>query len=88
MLAESSKDQYIRTEADYAWDAMRAACETDTGYVLYLCSGYRTFEAQATLFSDSVKKKGIEHACSKNALEGRSEHNLGLALDISTTGVA
>lgn len=85
VLAESSKEQYIRTEADDAWDAMRAVCETDTGYVLYLCSGYRTFEAQAALFSKSIQDKGIGYACSKNAMEGRSEHNLGLALDISTT---
>jgi len=87
VLAESSKNQYIRTEADDAWDVMRAACETDTGFTLYLCSGYRTFEAQAALFSKSIRDKGIEHACSRNALEGRSEHNLGLALDISTTDV-
>ena len=85
VLAESSKDQYIRVEADDAWDTMRAACETDTGYILYLCSGYRTFEAQAALFSKSIQNKGIGYACPKNAMEGRSEHNLGLALDISTT---
>ena len=59
--------------------------EADTWYVLYLCSGYRTLEAQASLFSKSIREKGIAHACSRNALEGRSEHNLGLALDISTT---
>jgi D-alanyl-D-alanine carboxypeptidase len=87
VLADSSDSQYLRTEADDAWDALRAACETDTGIVLYLCSGYRTYEAQATLFATSVKKRGIEHACSKNALEGRSEHNLGLAIDISTNDV-
>jgi len=87
VLAESSKNQYIRTEANDAWDIMRTACESDTGCVLYLCSGYRTFEAQAALFSKSIRDKGIEHACSRNALEGRSEHNLGLALDISTADV-
>jgi len=86
VLAESSKNQYVKTEANDAWNLMRAACEADTGYVLYLCSGYRTFEAQAALYSKSIADKGIAHACSRNALEGRSEHNLGLALDISTTG--
>lgn len=84
VLAESSKNQYIKTEANDAWNLMRAACEADTGNVLYLCSGYRTFEAQAALYSKSIADKGIAHACSRNALEGRSEHNLGLALDIST----
>ena len=85
VLAESSKNQYIKTETNDAWNLMRAACEADTGYVLFLCSGYRTFEAQASLFYKSIRDKGIAHACSRNALEGRSEHNLGLALDISTT---
>jgi len=85
VLAESSKNQYIKTEANDAWNLMRAACEADTGYFLYLCSGYRTFEVQAALYSKSIVDKGIAHACSRNALEGRSEHNLGLALDISTT---
>ena len=83
--ADSSNNQYIRSEADDAWDLMRAACQADTGYVLYLCSGYRTFENQAALYAKSIRDKGIAHACSRNALEGRSEHNLGLALDISTT---
>jgi len=87
VLADSSKNQSIRPEADDAWDLMRAACETDTGYTLYLCSGYRTLEEQATLFSTSVSKQGVEHAISRNAYPGRSEHNLGLALDISTTAV-
>ena len=87
VLAESSKNQYIRTEANDAWNLMRGACEADTGSVLLLCSGYRTFEAQAALYSKSITDKGIAHACSRNALEGRSEHNLGLALDISTTDV-
>jgi len=85
VLAESSKNQYLRSEANDAWNVMRAACEADTGYALLLCSGYRTFEAQAALYSKSIADRGIAHACSRNALEGRSEHNLGLALDISTT---
>ncbi len=87
VLADSSKNQSIRPEADDAWDLMRAACETDTGYTLYLCSGYRTLEEQAALFSTSISKQGVEHAISRNAYPGRSEHNLGLALDISTTAV-
>jgi len=85
--AESSDDQQLRPEADEAWDQMREDCEVATGYTLYLCSAHRTWEEQAELFAKSVAKRGIGYCCSKNALEGRSEHNLGLAIDISTTGV-
>lgn len=87
ILAESSKNQYIDARAEDPWNAMRAACEADTGKVLYLCSGYRTFAAQAKLFSSSIQNRGVAHCISRNALEGRSEHNLGLALDISTADV-
>ena len=84
VLADSSKNQYLRTEADDAWDLMRAACEADTGETLYLASGYRTLDYQQELFDRAVRKKGLERACSKYAYPGRSEHNLGLALDLAT----
>ncbi len=85
--AESSSGEVIRPEAVDAWNQMRKDCETATGNTLYLCDGYRTFEEQAALFERSTAKNGIGYCCSKNALEGRSEHNLGLALDISTEDV-
>jgi D-alanyl-D-alanine carboxypeptidase len=83
--ADSSKSQKLRPEADDAWDLMRQACETDTGKILYLTAGYSTFAQRKKLFDDAVANKGIERACSKYAYPGRSEHNLGLALDIATT---
>lgn len=83
--ADSSKSQKLRPEADDAWDLMRQACETDTGKTLYLSAGYSTFAQREQLFNDAVANKGIERACSKYAYPGRSEHNLGLALDIATT---
>ena len=83
--AESSKSQKLQPEADEAWDLMRQACETDTGKTLYLTAGYSTFAQREKLFNDAVANKGVERACAKYAYPGRSEHNLGLALDIATT---
>lgn len=83
--AESSKSQKLRPEANDAWDLMRQACETDTGKTLYLTAGYSTFAQREKLFNDAVASKGVERACTKYAYPGRSEHNLGLALDIATT---
>jgi len=84
VMADSSAGQYLRPEADDAWDLMRAACDKDTGEVLYLVSGYRSYATQAYSFSHAIERRGLEKVCEKNAYQGRSEHSLGLALDINT----
>mgnify|MGYP002735323215 CR=1 FL=1 len=81
----SSKNCSIRPEAAEAWDLMREACSAATGKTLYLSSGYRSYETQKKLFEDALANKGLERAVSKYAYPGRSEHQLGLALDITTT---
>lgn len=57
----------------------------EDGINLNVISGYRTSEKQNTLFNNSVKKNGIEHALMYSAKMGHSEHQLGLAIDINTT---
>ena len=84
VYAESSNGQRLRPEADDAWDLMRAACLEDTGYQLYLVSGYRSYGDQTYSFSNAIVRRGIDKVCEKNAYQGRSEHCLGLALDINT----
>ncbi len=82
--AASSASQRLRPEADDAWDLMRAACKEATGYDLYLVSGYRSWADQTYSFSNAIVRRGIDKVCEKNAYQGRSEHCLGLALDINT----
>ena len=84
VYAESSNGQQIRPEANEAWDLMRAACMEATGYQLYLVSGYRSYADQTYSFSNAIVRRGIDKVCEKNAYQGRSEHSLGLALDINT----
>ncbi|MEI8201211.1 MAG: M15 family metallopeptidase [Eubacteriales bacterium] len=83
VMAGSSAGQYLRTEADDAWDLMRAACQSDSGEVLYLVSGYRSWATQTYSFTHAIERRGIDKVCEKNAYQGRSEHCLGLALDIN-----
>jgi len=83
VMAGSSAGQYLRTEADDAWDLMRAACQADSGEVLYLVSGYRSWATQTYSFTHAIERRGIDKVCEKNAYQGRSEHCLGLALDIN-----
>ena len=47
-----------------------------------LLSGYRNYSNQARIFTDAIRRKGIANASGYNALEGRSEHQLGLAIDV------
>lgn len=84
VYAESSNGQQLRPEAADAWNIMRADCQEATGYQLYLVSGYRSYADQTYSFSNAIVRRGIDKVCEKNAYQGRSEHSLGLALDINT----
>lgn len=52
--------------------------------ILSLVSGYRSYSYQTTLYNNSVKKQGIEHTSLYVAKPGQSEHQTGLAVDISS----
>jgi zinc D-Ala-D-Ala carboxypeptidase len=83
--AASSASQMLRPEAAAAWDALREACRLDTGSTLYLVSGYRSYARQQAMFEDALREKGLVHTITYFAYPGRSEHQLGLALDLGTT---
>lgn len=54
------------------------------GHNLYMASGYRSYDYQETLFSRRVKNYGFEAAEKVVAVPGQSEHQTGLAIDITT----
>ena len=83
VLASHSAGQYLRPEASDAWDLMHAACMEEIGENLYLISGYRSYATQRYSFSNAIERRGLTKAVEKNAYQGRSEHCLGLALDIN-----
>jgi len=49
-------------------------------------SGYRSFSLQEYLFNRSENLRSTAFACKRNAYQGRSEHQLGLALDLCPEG--
>ena len=83
---QHSKAQQLRQEAADAYASMYSACKESTGQGLYLVSGYRSFGTQKVLFVRSMNKRGIKFAVKRNAYQGRSEHQLGLALDLCPEG--
>ena len=83
VLAPHSYDQQVRSEVNEAWIKMYDDCLEQTGQGLLLISGWRDLGTQDFLFNRSKNKNGYAFACKKNAIPGRSEHHLGLAIDIT-----
>lgn len=54
------------------------------GHILLATSGYRSFTTQASTHTHWINVLGLEEARRVSAQPGHSEHQLGLALDLST----
>jgi D-alanyl-D-alanine carboxypeptidase len=78
--------RYMRAEAAAALEALFAAARKE-GIELVAASGYRSYERQEALFMEEVKEKGKEKAIHAVALPGQSEHQTGLAMDITSPSV-
>lgn len=52
---------------------------------LFLNSGYRSFDYQGELFEAKTEQYGLEGALLRSAKPGHSEHQTGLAADVSVT---
>lgn len=72
----------VDPEAKEALNSMFAAAKAD-GLKLFICSGYRTYAYQASLYNNYVKKDGKEKADTYSARPGHSEHQTGLAFDLN-----
>lgn len=72
----------LQPEAADALERMFEAAEAD-GVQLVAISGYRSYGKQKTLYARSVERNGPEKADRMSARPGASEHQLGLAMDLS-----
>ncbi len=69
-----------------AYDALKelfAAAKEEAGYNLYARSGYRSYATQVSLYSSYVANHGRTAADTFSAKPGQSEHQTGLAMDIT-----
>ncbi len=73
----------MRKEAAKALEQMFSAAAKN-GIELYAISGYRSYSRQKSLFEAEVNRVGIEKAAEAVAIPGASEHQSGLAMDISS----
>lgn len=78
--------KYLRKEAAIALENLFKHAEED-GIVITAVSGYRTFATQRALFNHYVSIDGEEKARQYSALPGTSEHQTGLAMDVSAPSI-
>ncbi|MGZ7445598.1 D-alanyl-D-alanine carboxypeptidase family protein [Paenibacillus sp. TH7-28] len=79
---EKIEKRMMRKEAAEALEELFSGAEKD-GIYLAGVSAYRSHSTQTALFNRYVKKDGEEKAKTYSAVPGHSEHETGLAIDVS-----
>ena len=80
---ENVEKSLLRKEAAEALAKMFNEAK-DSGIELYAVSGYRSYTRQKSVFDAEVNRVGMEQAILAVAIPGASEHQSGLAMDLSS----
>ena len=80
---ENPRKLKLRADAAEALQEMAGDMARLGAGVLFVNSAHRTYEYQAQLFQSKVKQYGLSLALLKSAKAGYSEHQTGLAVDVS-----
>ncbi len=79
--------KYLREAAARALEELFAAAEAEN-VEIFAVSGYRSYETQYGIYNTYLKKWGEEKTNAVSAIPGHSEHQTGLAMDISSRSAA
>ncbi len=83
-IFEGSYDKRkLRQKASDALEELFAAAEKKN-LILYAVSGFRSYERQDEIYTSNLSSKGSEHTNQYSAKPGTSEHQTGLAIDVSS----
>lgn len=85
-VLESVEIRQMRQVAADALKEMFSAAEEE-GIILHARSGYRSYQTQVQLFNNYVENHGEEAANRYSARPGESEHQTGLAMDVTSENV-
>ena len=77
-----SEDKYMEHDAAVAFEDMAKAAQKE-GYKIVAVSTYRSYNYQKNLYNNYVSADGKEKADKYSARPGYSEHQTGLAVDVS-----
>jgi len=77
----------MRATAARAMEAMLDTAYAEGGHVIIIVSGYRSYATQTSVHNNHIANRGETEARRVSARPGHSEHQLGLAMDLSTFGL-
>lgn len=82
-FSEKNDKRMLRKEAAQALEKLFKLAAQD-GIKLYGVSGYRSYATQKSIYNNNVKTQGQASADKVSAQPGFSEHQTGLAIDVSS----
>ncbi len=85
LLENPEINQMRKIPADHLYELFEGAKKE--GFTLVARSGYRSYNTQDILYRKVVTSKGQNYADKYSAKPGTSEHQTGLAMDITSKGV-
>lgn len=78
---------YLRKEAATHLEKLFESAKNEAGLILLARSGYRSYQTQLSLYDRYVQQNGRESADTFSARAGHSEHQTGLAIDVTADSV-
>lgn len=81
--AQFEEKKQMRKEAAGHLEKLFARAQKD-GIHLVAISGYRSYNTQTQIFGYNARTRGFEKANQVSAVPGQSEHQTGLAMDVSS----
>ena len=76
------ENKYLRKEAKEAFEKLSKDAK-NLGFNIIAVSTFRSYDYQEKLYNNYVKTKGLYYADMASARAGHSEHQTGLAVDVS-----
>ncbi|TDX46446.1 D-alanyl-D-alanine carboxypeptidase family protein [Orenia marismortui] len=83
---EFHQKKLMREDAAKALETLFRQAKKD-GIELYATSGYRSYNRQKAIFTSKAMSQGLENANKFSAKPGESEHQTGLAMDVTSSKV-
>jgi D-alanyl-D-alanine carboxypeptidase len=77
------ENSHLRLVAARALERLFEEAKKEDIY-LNAVSGYRSYKRQYDIFTNNIKRKGLEHTMKFSAKPGYSEHQTGLTMDVSS----
>lgn len=85
-FTEDLPKKYMREVAARALEELFQKAKEDN-IELFATSGYRSYNTQKSIFEANVRRKGEKEANKTSAYPGQSEHQTGLAMDVTSRSV-